>query len=138
MEIQTHPYEVLVRFSCEKGEVAGAIRGIHMITAAYAVDDDGKIVGSMDQGAENLAKEATQAEIAKIIGAATVSTEIAHLNSIEALKAAHSEEVAVMQSTISALSAELEKSRADLSDATERLAAAESALQIASESIAAA
>ncbi len=123
MEIQTHPYEILVRFSCEPGEVAGAIRGMHMVTAAYAVDEDGKIVGTINRGAEDLAKETTQAEVARIIGAVAVTTEISHRAEVEALKANHKAEAEELQAKIFAMTSELELARAELTDANVRIAA---------------
>lgn len=124
MEIQTHPYEILVRFNCEPGEVAGAIRGMHLISGAYAVDDGGKIIGAINRGAEDLAKPAAQDQIAQIIGASAVATDIARR-----------EEVAKLNSQIEALVADLDKTSSALDGTKAAFQAATDALSKANAAL---
>lgn len=48
-EIKKSPYEILIRWNCEPGEKFGQIRGVHLITYAYAVDDKGEIIGRVNR-----------------------------------------------------------------------------------------
>ena len=123
MEIQTHPYEILVRFNCEPGEVAGAIRGMHLISGAYAVDD-GKIIGAINRGAEDLAKPAAQDQIAQIIGASAVATDIARR-----------EEIAKLNAQIEALVADLDKTSVALDGTKAAFQAATDALSKANAAL---
>lgn len=68
MEVKTGEYEILVRWNCEKGEAFGHIRGVHLVTAAYLVDDDGIITGRVDRGVEDNAKEFTEDQLPKLFG----------------------------------------------------------------------
>ena len=115
MEIQTHPYEILVRFNCEPGEVAGAIRGMHLISGAYAVDDGGKIIGAINRGAEDMAAPLAQSAIAPLIGSAALATEMAHAATVAALQA----QVQALTADIAMLQSERDHLRAVLAEAQE-------------------
>ena len=67
-KMEVFPYEVLLRFSCDNGEIAGQLRGVHLIEKRYIVDDDNKIVGRVERGDDN-PRPFTREEIAEYLGA---------------------------------------------------------------------
>src|SRR5579885_731701 len=75
--VKTCPYEVLVRFTCEHGEIAGAVRGIHLVQRSYLIDDAGKIVGEVVRAAPDPAPF-PQEQLEALIGAAMPATKAAH------------------------------------------------------------
>lgn len=64
--IQTGPYEILLRYNCERGEAFGHLRGCHRVMASYMVDDTGNIVGSVDTGEK--ASDFPPDELVKYLG----------------------------------------------------------------------
>ncbi len=79
------PYEILIRFYCDAGEQAGAIRGIHTAQRTCLIDGDGKIAGSVQRPGDGDATAIPQGKLAALIGAATTPTNLQHASEIKAL-----------------------------------------------------
>jgi hypothetical protein len=62
------PYEVLIRFNCEPGEEFGKVRGAHIGSLTFIVDDNGIIQGHANPRAQDLASPASIDELAKFLG----------------------------------------------------------------------
>ena len=98
--VQTHPYEILIRFSCEIGEHAGAVRGVSLAQRAFLVSDDGTIVGRIDRGAADMPADFPQDKLTELLGSTFVATESATRAEIAAIKADAEQQVADVQAAV--------------------------------------
>ncbi|MDC7787951.1 hypothetical protein PQJ75_24615 [Rhodoplanes sp. TEM] len=106
-KIETHPYEVLVRFTCERGEVAGAVRGISLAQRAYLVEG-GTIVGRVERAGADDPADVPQALVAELLGAAATATAAEHARVVAALQAelqARDDAIAEISARLAALTA---------------------------------
>lgn len=67
-QVVTQPYEILLRYNCEKGEVAGHLRGVSLEQRSFLVDDKGVIVARIDSGRDDLPKDFPPEELQKLLG----------------------------------------------------------------------
>ena len=111
--VKVLPYEVVVRFCCEIGETAGAIRGIHAQQLAFTVDDGGTLTGVVQRGTADLAKDFPQDQLTALIGSAAVATDAIHKDALDALNKTLSDVQASLVATQTHL-AEVSSARDDL------------------------
>lgn len=96
-EVKTAPYELLIRWNCEKGEKFGEIRGVHRVMQTCLVNDDGTI--AMRDG--ETAKDFPPEEIAAALGEQFAT----FLAQLEGEQAAHAETKKAHNATLSELRA---------------------------------
>lgn len=99
--VQTHPYEILIRFGCEIGEHAGAVRGVSLAQRAFLVSDDGKISGRIERGAADFPSDFPQDKLQELLGATFVATEAATRAEIAAIKGEAEHQVLDAQDALS-------------------------------------
>jgi hypothetical protein len=102
--VQAAPYEILLRFNCEAGEVFGHLRGCHRVMATYLVDGNGVIAGRIETGAQ--AADFPDNELPKYLGdsfarfnAQLEETKVA-LSDVQLQHAAKSDEVKVLSGQV--------------------------------------
>jgi len=84
--LKTCPYEILLRFNCERGEQFGHLRGCHRVMATYVVDDNGAISGRVDS--VETAADFPPDELSKYLGEQFAAFEAQLVTAREARKAA--------------------------------------------------
>lgn len=82
-EVKTGPYELMIRWSCEKGETFGYVRGVHRVMQTCLVNDDGII--AMRDG--ETAKDFPRDQIASVFGEQFAT----FLSQLEGERATHAE-----------------------------------------------
>lgn len=65
-DLKTGPYEILLRFNCQLGETFGQLRGCHLETASYLVDEAGAITGRVETNQQP--KDFPPEELVKYLG----------------------------------------------------------------------
>lgn len=96
-KVEITPYEILLRFNCERGEKVGDLRGCHRVMATYLVDDERRIVGRV-QG-EDRAAEFPPEELEKYLGAQPTAF-IAKIDAVSAELRKSEEACAELQSAL--------------------------------------
>lgn len=128
--VETHPYEILIRFTWDAGEVAGAVRGMQVAQRRYLVSADGTIKERLETTREDLAREFPRDTLLKFLGERMIATEEQRKKEATALEAAAAA-IAERDETITQLQqseAALAKAGIKAADALEVLNAERAAL----------
>lgn len=96
-EVKSDPYEILIRWNCEKGEAFGHLRGVHRVMQTCLVNDDGTI--AMREG--ETAKDFPADQVPALLGAKFAT----FLAQLEGEQAAHADTKAKHNVALSELGA---------------------------------
>lgn len=132
--IETHPYEIMVRFGCEVGEKAGALRGVSLEQRSLLVGDDGLIQARLERGKADDPKDFPKEKLVELLGERFLNIVDGHKAELEKANAKFAETNLELQKLCDdvtlgkrAVEQELESTKEQLRQATARLEAVRSA-----------